>query len=120
MKFAVVVYETPEHMSARHDPTRAAEYWGAYMAYNKALSDAGVAAGGAGLEPPATATSISMRDGNRVVHDGPFIDSKERLGGFFLIDVANVEEALKWAARCPSVSNGGGVEVRPVLTPPAR
>jgi hypothetical protein len=117
MQFAIIVYESPAEMAAREDPTRAEAYWGAYGAYSAALQEAGVARGGAGLLPPHAATTLRLRGGERLVQDGPFADSKELLGGFFLIEVADMDSALAWAARCPSASSGS-VEVRPLLPPP--
>jgi hypothetical protein len=117
MKYAVIVYETPSELAAREDPARVGGYWSAYTAYSHALRDAGVAAGGAGLEAPAVATTVRLRGGQRHVQDGPFADTKELLGGLFIIDVPDLDAALEWAARCPSASTGA-VEVRPMLPPP--
>lgn len=116
MKFAILVYETAEDFSARNDPARAGAYWGAYAAYSKTLTEAGIARGGAGLLPPAAATTLRIRGDKRTVQDGPFADTKEMLGGMFLIEVADLETALEWAARCPSAASGS-VEVRPELPP---
>jgi hypothetical protein len=117
MKFAVIVYETAQDMATRSHPDTAPGYMAAYGAYSKALSEAGIAAGGAGLQPPSTATTLRVRGGKRSVQDGPFADSKEQLGGIFVIDVPDLDTALQWAAKCPSVSTGC-VEVRPMLGPP--
>jgi hypothetical protein len=117
MQYAILVYETPAELAAREDPTRALGYWAAYTAYSKALVEAGVAAGGAGLHAPAMATTVRLRDGKRQVQDGPFADTKELLGGLFMIDVPDMSAALDWAARCPA-STTGSVEVRPMLPPP--
>lgn len=117
MKYAIIVYETPAELAAREDPARAGAYWAAYQAYSAALVQGGVAAGGAGLQPPATATTVRLRGGQRLVQDGPFADTKELLGGFFTIDVPDLDTALEWAARCPSAATGS-VEVRPQLPPP--
>ncbi len=117
MKYAILVYETPAEVAAREHPEKSGPYWAAYIAYSQALADAGVAAGGAGLQPPSVATTVRLRNGRRQVQDGPFADTKELLGGFFLIDVPDLAAALEWAARCPS-SATGAVEVRPLLPPP--
>lgn len=117
MQYAIVVYETEAELSAREDPKRVEAYWAAYNAYSKALADAGIARGGAGLQPPRDATTIRLRNGTRQVQDGPFADTKEKLGGFFVIEVPDLDKALEWAARCPSASTGS-VEVRPSLQPP--
>jgi len=117
MKYAILVYETPSELAAREDPARVGPYWAAYTAYAQALSAAGVSVGGAGLQPPGMATTVRLRGGQQQVQDGPFADTKELLGGLFLIDVADLDAALVWAARCPAAATGS-VEVRPQLPPP--
>jgi hypothetical protein len=72
--------------------------------------------GGAGLQPVHLATTVRHDDGRRQVQDGPFAEAKEQLGGFYLIDVPGLDEALEWAARCPAASSCA-VEVRPNLPP---
>ena len=114
MQFTILVYEAQSELAARTDPKRKDAYWGAYRAYTKALRDAGVMVGGAGLEPPRTATTVRVPDGTRRVQDGPFADTKEQLGGYYVIDVPDLDRALEWAARCPA-SSSGAVEVRPNL-----
>lgn len=118
MKFTILIYETPEQFAARTDP-KTPEYMGAYAAYNQALAEANVFAGGAGLQPPATGTTVRVRKGERSVQDGPFADAKEQLGGYYVIDVPNLDKALEWAARCPGASNCA-VEVRPHLEMPQK
>ena len=117
MKYAIIIYEDPTGFAARTDPAKSGPYWGSYMAYGKVLTDAGVMAGGAGLQPPETGTTLRLRDGKRHVQDGPFADTKEQLGGFYLIDVSDLDAALAWAAKCPGAT-GAGVEVRPLLQMP--
>lgn len=117
MQYAIIVYETEETLQGRMDPNKPLINMSAYIAYSQALVAAGVARGGAGLELPSTATVVKMKDGKRHIQDGPFSDSKEQLGGFFLIEVANMDEAIAWAAKCPAV-HGAGVEIRPMLPPP--
>jgi hypothetical protein len=114
MKFTVMIYESESDFAARTDPKRKDAYWGAYRAYTKALNDAGVMAGGAGLQPPHSATTVRARDGKRQVQDGPYAEAKEQLGGFYVIDVPDLDQALEWAARCPAAA-WAGVEVRPNL-----
>ena len=78
---------------------------------------AGVLHGGAELKPTTTATTVRVTNGKTVTTDGPFAETKEQLGGYYSIDVPNLDEAVKWAARCPA-AQGGSIEVRPVgLTP---
>jgi hypothetical protein len=85
----------------------------AYMAYSKALVEAGAMVGSNRLRPVATATTVRVVDGKTQVLDGPYADSKEQLGGYFLIEVPDLDAALGWAARCPGASHGI-VEVRPI------
>ena len=85
--------------------------WGAYAG---AMGQAGVIVAGHGLQSRTTATTLRVRDGMRQVQDGPFADSKEQLGGYFVIDVATLDDALAWAARSPTAATGT-VEIRPVL-----
>ncbi len=114
MKFSLIIYETPEAFATRHDPARAADYWAAWPAYTAALVEAGAMAGGAGLEGPHTATTIRFGGDGHQVQDGPFADTKEQLGGIYIIDVPDLDTAMKWAARMP-LTLGGSVEVRPNL-----
>ncbi len=113
MNYAVIFYESPadfaQPKSRESGPLRQA-----WMSYIKTLADAGIMRGGSGLQVPATATTVRIKDGKRKVEDGPFADTKEQLGGFIEIEVSNLDEALEWAARAPCASTGG-VEVRPIL-----
>jgi hypothetical protein len=86
-----------------------------YMAYLDALKQAGVIRGGDRLHPSAAATTVRVADGKTQVLNGPYADTKEQLGGYFLIDVPDLDEALAWAARCPGAAYGT-VEVRPIWT----
>jgi hypothetical protein len=70
--------------------------------------------GGEGLEPTSSATTVRVRDGERVLSDGPFAETKEQLGGFYLLECASLDEAIDWAAKIPGASTGS-VEVRPVM-----
>lgn len=85
----------------------------AYAAYTEALTRAGVLKGGNRLQPSSTATTVRTTNGKTQVLDGPYADSKEQLGGYYLIDVADLDAAISWAARCPAVGHGV-VEVRPL------
>ncbi len=85
----------------------------AYMAYTEALAASGVLKGSNRLRPSSTATTVRAKDGKTQVLDGPYADSKEQLGGYYLIDVPDLDAALSWAGRCPAVGHGL-VEVRAV------
>lgn len=114
MHVTLLFYLSPAEFSDRTDPQRRAAFWAAFMPYAKALTAAGIVVGGAGLQPPAEAVSVRTQDGQRLVQDGPYAATKEQIGGFFIIDVPDIQTALEWADRYPAGS-GGGVEVRPNL-----
>ena len=115
MQYLLMALETDDAFAAREDPDRTAEYWSAWNGYIEALAASGVMVTAAGLEGPAAATTVRVSgDGRRSVQDGPFADSKEHLGGYFVIDVPDLDAALEWAARCPSATYAS-VEVRPLL-----
>ena len=116
MNYTLLIYLTPDEFAARTDPKKKETFWGNFLPYMKALKDSGVMVGGAGLQPPETTTTVQLRGGQRLVQDGPFADTKEQLGGFFIIDVPNLDVALDWAGRYPAVA-GGTIEVRPTLPP---
>ena len=82
--------------------------------YDAALKEAGASPGGEALQPTATATSVRAgENGNPLVSDGPFAETREQLGGYYLLDVENLDEAIKWANRCPGVKHGT-IELRPI------
>src|ERR1700735_1505885 len=97
----------------RMTPEQQQQGMAAYMAYSEALIKAGVLKGSNRLQPVATATTVRVVDGKTQVLDGPYADSKEQLGGFFLIEAPDLDAALSWAARCPGASHGA-IEVRPI------
>lgn len=110
MKYALLVHQSQEHFEKRNSAAAMA----AGRAYGEALQAAGVFVGGAGLDSPQAATTVSIRDGKRQVHDGPYAETKEFLAGFGIIDVPNLDTALEWAARHPAAAYAS-VEVRPLL-----
>jgi hypothetical protein len=85
----------------------------AYGAYTEALNKAGVLKGSNRLQPVSTATTVRLANGKPQVLDGPYVDSKEQVGGYYLIDVPDLDSAISWASRCPGASHGV-VEVRPI------
>ncbi len=117
MDYMLMYQESAHEMAQRDNPATAAAYWGAWNAYIGALTGAGVVVSGNGLQPPRTATTVRMRNGQRQVQDGPYADTREHLGGYFIIRVPALDDALEWAARAPCAGTGC-TEVRPVLPPP--
>jgi hypothetical protein len=108
MQYLLLLSHAPD---AWDDPEAATmEDWGTYT---KALMDAGIMVGGAGLQGTDTATTVRVRAGERLLTDGPFADTKEHLIGYYVIDVPDLDTALDWAAKVPNVRTGS-VEVRPV------
>ena len=114
MQFMLIHKETAADLAQRANPQTAPAYWGAWNAYIGALAQAGVIVHGNGLQEPHTGTQVQVRNGKRVIHDGPYADTKEHLGGYFVIEVPGLDEALEWAARSPCAATGS-TEVRPVL-----
>ena len=95
-------------------PEEAKAEMGRWFAYTQELEDAGALLAGEGLQESATATTVRIGDGDeRVVTDGPFAESKEQVGGFYLIECENLDQALDWAKKIPA--RGGAIEVRPVM-----
>jgi hypothetical protein len=86
-----------------------------YFAFTEELRAAGKMVAGDALQPTSTATSVRVRDGETLTTDGPFAETKEVLGGYYLIDVDTIDEALEWAAKLPGAKYGT-IEVRPVVT----
>lgn len=116
MQYMIAFFEPESVFSDRNNPDMASDYWGAWTAYVRAMYGAGIVVSGAGLQAPHTAATVRVKNGERMVQDGPVIATKEQLGGFFVVEVPTLEDALAWAARSPAAA-GGSVEVRPVLPP---
>jgi hypothetical protein len=106
MQYMLLIY-VPADGSEQAEPA-------AWMRYTQDLQQAGVMVAGDGLQGPDTAQTVRLREGETLVTDGPFAETKELLGGYYLIDVDDLDAALGWAAKIPSVGFGS-VEVRPVM-----
>lgn len=96
------------------DPAAFADYMAPWVAYTEALTEAGVMRGGEALLPTAMATTLSKKSGETMHTDGPFAETKEQLGGFYMVECKDLDEALAWAAKCPA-ADYGSVEVRPIM-----
>ena len=114
MQYIILANETADDFDQRDDPHASGEYWAAWSGYIAALAESGIMTSAGGLMPPHTATTLRRTGGDVTVEDGPFADTKEQLGGYFVIDVADLDTALEWARRCPA-ANSASVEVRPLL-----
>ena len=113
MDYMLLIYNDEQEWASMPDEARA-EIRREYFALADELRAAGKYLAGAPLQPTSTASRVRIRDGETMVTDGPFAESKEQLGGYFLVSADSVEEALEWAARLPA-TRYGTVEVRPVL-----
>jgi hypothetical protein len=110
MQYALLIYNQvgdTDALSPAELEALSREYW--------ALRDDPAVTGGAGLQTPETATTVRLRDGHPLVTDGPFADTKEVFGGYYLYEADNLDQATEMAARIPVLRLGGTVEVRPVL-----
>ncbi len=119
MHYALLIYGTPGGGAAAtataEGPAEADDgVIESYLAYTRAMKDAGVLVGAEQLDLVDTATSVRVRGGERLLTDGPFVETKEHLLGFYLVEVPDLDAAIDWAARMPHVRRGT-VEVRPVM-----
>lgn len=112
MQYLLMLY-SQESGFAQMSPAEQGEAAAAYGAYGQALKKAGALASSNRLQPSAAATTVTVEQGKSRVLNGPFADTKEQLGGYYLIDVPDLDAAIAWAARCPGASHGT-VEVRPI------
>lgn len=110
MQYALVIYAEP----GSHEALPEAEREAVYAEYF-ALAEDARCVGGAQLQPAETATVVRLLGGRTLITDGPFADTKEVLGGFYLVETADLDEAIELAARVPAARLGGGVEIRPVI-----
>src|SRR5438105_4073253 len=110
MHYLLLIHDDEQRWAAMTEEEQTAIY-SEYAALAGELSERGSYVGGAPLHPTATATTVRVRDGEEVVTDGPFAETKEQLGGFFLIEAGSTEEAVASAARVPA-ARYGSVEVR--------
>ncbi|MEX1183763.1 MAG: YciI family protein [Gemmatimonadota bacterium] len=112
MKYLILIYEN--EATAPSDPAEIQKW----NDYTERLNVSGTMRGGEALLPTSTATTVRVQNGKVVTTDGPFAETKEQLGGFYMIECDDLDEALKWASEIPSVSRGP-VEVRPIMEFPA-
>jgi hypothetical protein len=111
MQYLLLIYGDPTEAPAEAQTQEAMQSW---FQYTQDLEASGAMRGGNALEFPETATTVRIRSGETLLTDGPFAETKEILGGYYLIDVADLDAALGWAAKMPNIEYGS-VEVRPVV-----
>jgi hypothetical protein len=113
MKFLAIIYND-ESMYATATPEQIGAIFAAHGKFGEDSRAAGVFAGGEGLEPSSAATTVRVRDGERLLTDGPYAETKEQLGGYYLLECKDLDDALNWAAQIPEAQTGS-IEVRPIM-----
>lgn len=114
MQFLLLIYESESVAATRSDADNGAMFK-AYADFSQSLKAAGKMLAGDALKPVETATTVRVRDGKSVVTDGPFAETKEQLGGYYLVEATDLDDAIAMAARIPSAKTGS-IEVRPIMT----
>jgi hypothetical protein len=112
MQYMLLLYADAAQF-VKMTPAEQNQAMAAYQAFTEALTKAGALQGSNRLQPTSAATTVRVTNGKSQVLNGPYAESKEQLGGYFLINVPDLDAALSWAARCPGASHGV-VEVRPI------
>jgi hypothetical protein len=109
MQYLLLIYENEKRLSQGYDKAEMKEYEDFGKQFGKAIKASNA------LQPTATAKTVRLRNGKTATTDGPFAETKEQLGGYYLVDAADIEEAEKMAANIPG-ARFGSVEIRPILT----
>lgn len=117
MQYLLLIYEN-EKLSASMSPEAQKANFQRYFKFTEDVRNAGAYIDGNPLQESHTATSVRVRNGQRTLTDGPFAETREQLGGYYLLDCASLDDAIKWAAQIPA-SEVGTVEIRPVFDPAA-
>lgn len=113
MQYLLLIYSEEEKDAAWSDEERG-RIMQAYFKYTEELKSANAFVAGEALQPTGTATTVQVRGSDSMTTDGPFAETKEQLGGFYMIECENLDAALEWARKCPA-SEHGSVEVRPTM-----
>src|SRR3954451_15156255 len=112
MRYLLMLYEADRQSEPSPDEAMASHE--RYAAFTREVHERGVFRAGEALEPTNTATTVRVRDGKTLVTDGPFAETKEQLGGFYLLNCKDLDEAIEVATKIPAVSDGS-IEIRPVM-----
>lgn len=117
MQYSLLIYQSPENFVRRDDPAQRAAFREPWIPYLNELRAADALVNSTGLQQPDSAVTLRLRNGQRLVEDGPYADTKEQLAGIITIDVPDIADAVAWMWRCPAIRTGV-VELRP--HPPSR
>ena len=112
MRYMLLIYE-PESNAAKMSQEELGRMYGEYMAFTEDIKAAGQYVAGAPLQPTATATTVRVKNGKTVSTDGPFAETREQLGGYYLVEAKDLDEAIALASRIPA-ARSGSIEVRPI------
>ena len=113
MRYALLIYGSEQGMAQASPAEQQAEF-DAYNAFTKDITDRGLMRGGEALQPTSTATTVRVREGKILTTDGPFAETREQLGGYYLVEAKDLNAAIELAARIPGARDGS-IEVRPVM-----
>jgi hypothetical protein len=113
MRYALLIYANEQDW-ANQSEEQAQTQFQDYMAFTKDIVDRGIMQSGEALQPTSTATTVRVRNGETLSTDGPFAETKEQLGGYYVVECKDLDEAIEVAARIPDV-RGGSIEVRPIM-----
>jgi hypothetical protein len=116
MRYALLIYDDQSDW-ANATPEESQATMNAYMAFTKDVQERGLMQAGEALQPVTTATTVRSRNGETLTTDGPFAETKEQLGGFYIVDCKDLDEAIEVAAKIPGAKNGS-IEVRPIMETP--
>ena len=116
MQYMLLIYNEPNGWTSLSDAERGAIF-ADYGTFTQELQDSGKLVAGDALQPVETATSVRVRNGDTLTTDGPFAETREQLGGYYLVEARDLDEATKLAARIPGARTGS-IEVRPVMVLP--
>ena len=112
MQYLLLIYEDEKRWATMNEATQGTEV-GEYRAFGQQFHEH--IKGGNALQPTTTATTVRVRDGKRLTSDGPFAETKEQLGGYYLVEAGNLDEAIAMAEKIPG-ARAGSIEVRPIMT----
>ena len=113
MRYALLIYASEQDWASQSEEQAQTQFQD-YMAFTKDIVDRGIMKSGEALQPTATATTVRVRGGETLSTDGPFAETKEQLGGFYVVEAKDLDEAIEIAVRIPDV-RGGSIEVRPIM-----
>jgi hypothetical protein len=118
MRYMLLIYEDGARWEGLSEEERG-RIFDEYFAFTREVQERGAYVDGSALQPTATATTVRVDGGETMTTDGPFAETKEQLGGYYLVDVESLDEAIEWAAKIPSAARGlGSIEVRPLMEIP--